>query len=84
MLFLEASGHYIVVQLENEQVLASSNLSAFLEQLNHPDLVRVHRSYAVNMQNVPDFDDTFIYYEQKAIPISRGYKDAFKQRLNTI
>lgn len=84
VLFLEASGHYIIIQLENEQVLASSNISAFLEQLNHPDLVRVHRSYAVNMHNVPDFDDTFIYYGQKAVPISKGYKEAFKERLNTI
>lgn len=83
VLFIEASGHYIVVQLKKEQILASSNLSAFLSQLQHPDLIRVHRSFAVNLQNIPDFDETFFYFPQKSIPISRGFKDDLKKRINT-
>ncbi|MGB0429606.1 MAG: LytR/AlgR family response regulator transcription factor [Bacteroidia bacterium] len=83
VLFLEASGHYIIVYLENDQLLVSNNLSAFLEELNHSDIIRVHRSFAINIKTIPDFDDAFVYYGQKPVPISRAYKDVIKLHLNT-
>lgn len=84
ILYMEASGHYVVVQTAERQVLASNHLTGLLDQIQHPGLVRVHRSFAVNIENIPDFDEAFVYFHQKSVPISRAYKAVFRDRLNLI
>lgn len=84
ILFMEASGHYVAIQLKNSQVLANTHLTDLLEQINHPNLLRIHRSYAINLENTPDFDEVFMYFSQKNIPISRAYKNELRDRFKLI
>lgn len=82
--FIEASGHYTIIYTHNDQIMAGCNISTFLQQCSYTSLIKVHRSFAVNINNIPDFDDTFIYFKQKSIPISKSHKDIFKKRLSLI
>lgn len=84
ILFLEASGHYVAIQLKSGQVLANTHLTDLLQQINHPNLLRIHRSYAINLENAPDFDEAFVYFTQKSIPISRAYKNELRNRFKLI
>jgi DNA-binding LytR/AlgR family response regulator len=82
--FIEAGGNYATLHTKDGQVLASSRLSALLEQINNPALLRVHRSFAVNMNNLEKFDDSFVYFSEKAIPLSKSYKAEFLNQLKLL
>mgnify|MGYP000742727305 CR=1 FL=1 len=82
--FLEASGHYMVMYLGEEQISSGIGFSEFLSKNVLNSIVRVHRSYAVNINRVTDFDDTHIYFSQKMVPISESYKKAFRKRISVI
>lgn len=82
--FIEASRHYVIIHTANDQVLANASLSAMLSQVNLPSLVRVHRSFAVNITKVESFDDAFIHFQKKSIPFSKTYKQDFFDKLNVL
>lgn len=82
ILFIEASRHSVIFHIKTEQVLANSSLSAMLVQVNHPELVRVHRSFAINIANIDSFDDAFVHFPTKSVPLSKSYKASFMKSLN--
>lgn len=82
--FLEASGHYMVLHLGEEQISSSIGFSEFLTKNASESIVRVHRSFAVNINRVTDFDDTHIYFKKKMVPISESYKKAFRDKISVI
>jgi len=53
------------------------SLTAALERLSYPRLVRVHRSFAINLHHVSTFSDTEATLHDQTVPLSRQYKAAF-------
>lgn len=53
------------------------SLTAALERLSYPRLVRVHRSFAINLQHVSTFSDTEATLHDQTVPLSRQYKADF-------
>ncbi|MBL7851652.1 MAG: response regulator [Cyclobacteriaceae bacterium] len=84
LLFIEADGSYAKVVTENGQYMISQNLSAFQRKSNLPTLLRVHRSYLVNVNHVDSFDETFLYIGKHHIPISKSYRADFLSVLNAL
>ncbi|MFK7933513.1 MAG: LytR/AlgR family response regulator transcription factor [Saprospiraceae bacterium] len=56
----------------------SVNLKTFLAQVHSPTLVRVHRSYAVNLNQVTGIDKRMLYIQEKLIPVSQSYHAQLK------
>ena len=48
--FIESAGNYVNVRINDESCLVRESLDNFFRTLNSPDLVRVHRSFVVNVQ----------------------------------
>ena len=53
------------------------SLTAALERLSYPRLVRVHRSFAINLHHVSTFSDTEATLHDQTVPLSRQYKADF-------
>ena len=49
----------------------------FADTIKHQHLVRVHRSFIVNLHHMDAFDDEQIKIGKHQIPIGRTYKDEF-------
>ncbi len=83
VLWVKADGASVEITHVNGSVITYANLGSFEKQIQHPDLMRVHRSYIVNLTKVDSYDDQFLYVncskKETKIPISRTYrKEALK------
>lgn len=55
-------------------------LATALERLRHPPLLRVHRSFALNLAHVSAFSETEATVGGQAVPLGRQYKAEFLRR----
>lgn len=84
ILYLEAAGSYLRLITIKEKYSLSQNLSQFMRTHNIPDLVRVHRSYVVNLSKVDSFDNESVYIAKSRIPISNNHKEEFMTRIRDL
>lgn len=82
LLYLEADNVYTTLVTTNRKFVVRQTLSGILERLNLPSLVRIHRSYAVNIHKVDSFNDAELSIGTQLLPLSRSYKEDFLQRFN--
>lgn len=76
----EKNNTYIIS--ENEKYLVSGNIKYWDEQVNNTSLVRIHKSYIINMDYVVERKSDFVRMTgcQDEIPIGRTYRSEFKEK----
>ena len=79
ILWLEASGSYCVLCMENG---AEITVSYPLDRIFNNDLPRgkfqrIHRSYAINVFKVTGFAGNYIHIGKKMLPVSESHKKNF-------
>ena len=84
LLFIEADGSYAKLVTNTGQHVITQNLSTFLRKANLPLLVRVHRSYIINVNRVDSFDESYVYIDKYPIPVSKTYRSEFLTTLNAM
>ncbi|MCF8361359.1 MAG: LytTR family transcriptional regulator DNA-binding domain-containing protein [Prolixibacteraceae bacterium] len=84
VLYFEAESNYTSVVTKKGKYIYSSILKYFEEKLPGDRLVRVHRSYIVNIDAVTGFDGACLFISDIHIPISKKRKDALFNILNTL
>lgn len=72
IIYIKSDGNYIDIFLQNKKMTIRKSLDYFLNDLNNPDFVKVHRSYIVNIKKVTSKKSNFIYIDEIEIPISRN------------
>lgn len=77
LLYLEADNIYTTLYTTGRKYVLRLTLSGILERINQPELVRIHRSYAVNIHKVDSFNEAEVSIGPRLIPLSRSYKDDF-------
>jgi DNA-binding LytR/AlgR family response regulator len=77
ILFLEADNIYTTLVTKVRKYALRLTLSGLLERINKPELIRIHRSYAINIDKVESFNESEVSIGGQLIPLSRGYKDDF-------
>lgn len=77
LLYIEADNNYISLITPDKKFLLRMALSQLLDKINHKGLVRVHRSYAVNIGCIQSFNDQEVEINGQQIPIGRNYKEEF-------
>jgi hypothetical protein len=85
LLYIESADNYSeIVYIQDNQIgktLLRGSLSRFEEQIPHPDLVRCHRSYIVNLRQVERISGNAQGYKLQLkhhpalIPVARRYGD---------
>ena len=69
ILYLEADGNHCKIVLKTQKILVRLSLSSALERFGEQDkMLRVHRSFAVNISSIDEFDDSEILINGKSIP----------------
>ncbi|TWO71001.1 LytTR family transcriptional regulator [Caenimonas sedimenti] len=80
--WLQAQGNYVGLHVNGHDYLLRSTLADFLEQLDPARFVRVHRSYAVNLDRVAEIepldagDARLKMKDGSQVPCSRRFRDA--------
>jgi two-component system, response regulator PdtaR len=77
LLYVEADNNYISLVTEEKKFLLRLSLNQLLEKINYKPLVRIHRSYVVNLTAVQSFTEQEVQINKTAIPIGRNYKEEF-------
>ena len=77
ILLLQAENNHTLVVTETQQYALRLTLGSLLDRLHGSRLVRVHRSYAVNLDQVSSFTEQELTLMSQNIPIGRQYRESF-------
>lgn len=82
IVYLESKGNYTLLNcITQRQVLVRSPFTELLESLPARIFCRVHRSFAVNVDQVISIDALDVVMLQGKVPLSKGYRDSFLSRI---
>ncbi|MDX2302343.1 MAG: response regulator transcription factor [Microscillaceae bacterium] len=97
ILYLEADNVSTRIITQNKLIInAAKSLGKTLEELIHPDIIQCHRSYAVNIKKIEEYDSgvTFVILDKselkikeeskKVIPVGKKYKEEVKKALGIV
>jgi len=77
ILWLEAENNYVQLTTPDRKLLLRLSLAVLLEKIDYRPLVRIHRSFAVNMNAIQSFTDQEVMVNKTSLPIGRSYKEEF-------
>ncbi|RDB04189.1 LytR/AlgR family response regulator transcription factor [Runella aurantiaca] len=77
ILFFEADKNYTTIHTESRKIALRLTLNTVLERLSTTKFIRVHRSYAVNIDKIDSFDEHDLNIGKFQIPIGRSHKEDF-------
>jgi DNA-binding LytR/AlgR family response regulator len=84
ILFVEAAGSYLHIQSRQDRFTLSQNLSQFQRKTPLPNLVRIHRSYLVNVSHVDSFEESHVFVEKHKLPLGESYRADFLARIHCL
>jgi len=84
ILYIEADGAYSKIVSQTKEYLLALNLRNLEVKISSDLLMRVHRSYMVNLQKIDSIEENCILIHKKVIPVSRTHWNDFLQRINVI
>lgn len=82
--FLEAEGNYTSVHTSRSKYAIRHGINMVLEKLMLPDFIRIHRSYAINVNYLTTFNNSIVVVGRHELPLGRNYKDGFFGRFNLL
>lgn len=80
--YLESIKNYVVIHLENEQIVTYNTLKYFEESLPENQFVKIHKSYLISMNKIEKTDTNEVWISQKNLPLGDTYKNDFFDRIN--
>ncbi|MBL7775027.1 MAG: response regulator [Saprospiraceae bacterium] len=85
ILWIEADDYYCKIVAADRQFLVTQTLKKFSDTVaGIPELMRVHRSYIVNLTQIEEIGDLFVYLGGHKIPVSKSLRDELLARLKSI
>jgi DNA-binding LytR/AlgR family response regulator len=82
LLYVEADNNYTSIITTEKKFLLRLSLNQLLDKINYKSLVRIHRSYAVNITAIQSFNEQEVEINQQHLPIGRNYKEEFMKRFD--
>lgn len=76
---LEALKDYTKIYTAQKNYIASGNIGTFVQSINVNQIIRVHRSYAVNSSKIDGFVENDIVIGDAKIPVGKTYKKAVNE-----
>ncbi|CAN0601307.1 unnamed protein product, partial [Ectocarpus sp. 12 AP-2014] len=84
ILYIEADGAYSRIVSKSKSFVLAINLRNLENKISNSILMRVHRSYIINLQEIDSIADNYVHINQKNIPVSRTHWQDFLNRVNLI
>lgn len=82
LLYIEADNNYTSIVTADKKFLLRLSLNQLQEKINYKALVRIHRSYAVNINAIQSFNEQEVEVNQQHLPIGRNYKEEFLKQFD--
>lgn len=80
---VEAVRDYVKLHTNDKTLLTLSTMKNMEEQLSdYPQMVRVHKSFIVNIAHVRELSGNLIYTRTRAVPIGNTYKEMVAEVFN--
>lgn len=84
----ESPGNNVQIFNKSGKVFFSVGIKSFLYQVHHKDLVRVNRSYLINLRSLQSFNKGCVFLEHNdeiyEIPIGRVYRESLMSNITTL
>ncbi|PKP15108.1 MAG: DNA-binding response regulator, partial [Bacteroidetes bacterium HGW-Bacteroidetes-23] len=74
ILYIEAERNYCKIHCKEKEHLIVSTLKDLEEKLNVKNLMRIHRSFIINMHHIDEIATSHLVIAKKAIPVSPELK----------
>lgn len=74
ILYIEAERNYCKIHCKEKELLIVSTLKDLEEKLNVKNLMRIHRSFIINMHHIDEIATSHLVIAKKAIPVSTELK----------
>lgn len=85
ILIVEASGCYCTIVTHNQEFLLTMNLKNLMQRIEQDsDLMRVHRSFAINLMEIEEIGELFVFIKNRKVPISKTYRAELLKVLKTL
>lgn len=84
LVYIEADRNHSYLVMTHQKFIVRMPLTLVVERINDPQLIRVHRSFAINQRHVEAFDDTEIMVNGKTVPFTNAYRDDFLKNFNVV
>ena len=81
ILYIESLSDYLKIFTKEKTIVLRETISGLEEKLPAKKFIRIHRSFIVSLKNLTSYTNEFIEIDQKALPISRSYKESVLQKL---
>jgi DNA-binding LytR/AlgR family response regulator len=84
ILYIEAERNYCKIHCKDKEHLIVSTLKELDEKLSTNTLMRIHRSFIVNMHHIDEIASSHVVIAKKAIPISNELKKQLLQHIQKV
>ena len=82
VLFVQANRNHISLHTGDKKFVLRLSLGQLFDRLVFNRLIRIHRSYAVNIDAIQSFTEQTVLTGKGELPIGRNYKEEFLKRLD--
>jgi len=82
ILYAEADNNYCNMITSEKKFSLRLSLNSLLEKIHFKKLIRIHRSFAVNIDAISSFNDHDVIIEKHELPIGRNYKEDFLKQFD--
>ncbi|MEO2063606.1 MAG: LytTR family DNA-binding domain-containing protein [Christiangramia sp.] len=80
--YLESIRNYVVIHLENEQVVTYNTLKHFEENLPEDEFVKIHKSFIISLSKITKTDSQEVTVANQTLPLGDTYRQQFFARIN--
>lgn len=84
LIYCQADGIYTDLITVSRKYALRLSLTTVVDKLSDTDMVRVHRSFAINLSRVDSLSDREVTVGGKPLPIGSAYKEDFIQRFELL
>jgi DNA-binding LytR/AlgR family response regulator len=84
ILYVESLSDYIKIHTNNKTIVTRETITNIEAKLPKSQFLRIHRSYIASIKNIESYTNEFVEIKNKALPISRSYKESILEKLEKI
>lgn len=78
IIFIEGMDDYRRIHLKDKRIMTLATFRQLEEMLQNSSVIRIHRSYMVNLQWVSSFSKHEVQINNRVFPVSDSYSDSLK------
>lgn len=82
--YIECNGHHLYFHTIQGELECYGSLTKYLEKMNNQNFLRISSCLAVNFRFIEKVADDSVYIGRNRLPISRGMKKSFLEKLNCL